>query len=181
MIKKLIFLLFFLHGISSFSHPHIFFESFFLLNVKDDVLTTLDITLYLDELNTITFANNLPKDSPLSKKDISFFEDVTKDVHVSLDAKEIKKNIKFKSAKIEDDNLKIQLSMIINKKIEEISNIIFSIYDSEYFYTYEYSKENFSLNLIDSNYSAKISLKENLQKPFYYGMVYPNEYEVTFH
>ena len=181
MVKKFICLLFFICGTRSFCHPHIFFESFFLLNIKDDTITTLDITLYLDEVNTVVLAANLPKDSPLSKNDISFLEDVTKDIHVYLNSKSAKKDIRFKSAEIENDNLKVELSMIINKRVSEISDIVFFIYDKEYFYTYEYSKENLMINLTNSAYSAKFSLKENLQKPFYYGMVYPNEYEVKFY
>lgn len=179
MVKTFIF--FILLSISIYAHPHVFFTGAFQLNVEKDEVKTLDVTVYLDEMNTVLFTEKIPKGKAITDKDLSFYKDVIHDLRIQWDGKDKKFNPIFKDAEIEDDSLKIDIEVPIYEKIDNKTSIVFAIYDTEYFYTYDYEKEDFHITMQNSDYSAKFSLKENMKKPFYYGMVYPKEYEVKFY
>lgn len=176
-----ILLLFLIFNIYTFAHPHVFFTSDFTINIENNEIKTLDITVFLDELNTVLFSENLPQDRNILQKDLPFYENVIHDIHLEWNGANKVVNPIFENASLDNDILKLSIKVPIYEKIESNSSLIFSIYDSEYFYTYDYEKEDFHLNINNTDFSTKLSLKENLKKPFYYGMVYPKEFEVNFY
>lgn len=176
-----ILLLFLIFNLYTFAHPHVFFTSDITTNIENNEIKTLDITMFLDELNTVLFSENLPKNRDILEKDLSFYKDIVHDLHIEWNGQRKKISPIFQNASINDGMLKVSLKVPIYEKIETNSSLVFSVYDSEYFYTYDYEKENFHLHISNTDFAAKVSLKENLKKPFYYGMVYPKEYEVKFY
>ena len=179
MIRILLLLLIF--NIYTFAHPHVFFTSDFTTNIENNEIKTLDIIVFLDELNTVLFSENLPKDRDILQKDLPFYENIIQDIHLEWNGIDKSINPIFENASLDNGILKVSIKVPIYEKINTNSSLIFSMYDSEYFYTYDYEKEDFHLKINNTNFSTKTSLKENLKKPFYYGMVYPKEYEVNFY
>ena len=173
--------LFIIFNICIYAHPHVFFTGTFDLNVQDNEVKTLNVTVYLDEMNTALFTEKIPKGEPITDKNLSFYKDVLQDIRVEWNGKPKTPVPVFKSASVEDDTLKLEIELPIYEKIQSKDSILFAIYDTEYFYTYDYAKEDFHINMQNTDYDAKFSLKENHKKPFYYGMAYPNEYEVKFY
>ncbi|WP_410207791.1 DUF1007 family protein [Fusobacterium sp.] len=177
---RLIFL-FIIFNICIYAHPHVFFTGEFQLNVNNNKVDTLDMTIFLDEMNTAIFTENISDKNNITDKDLSFYKDIIYDLKIEWNGEEKTFIPVFKEAVIEDSSLKIEITVPIEEKIKSNDSILFAIYDTEYFYTYDYEKENLCININNTDFPAKFSLKENKKKAFYYGMVYPKEYEVKFY
>ena len=54
------------------------------------------------------------------------------------------------------------------------------MYDKEYYYTYDYNEYSLEDNIIKSTLKINSTLMENRAKSFYFGMIYPLEFEVIF-
>lgn len=178
MLKKL--LIFLLLNTILVAHPHVFFETTFQILIENNKIESLNITFWIDEMSTLIFTEKVKDINYIEEKELNFYKDLLRDIHIKYGEKSNFK-INFIDSYVEDESLKIDIEIPINQKINLDKALIFSVYDTEYFYTYDYDKNGFNILTKDNDYSIKYSLKENKKKAFYFDMVYPKEFEVKFY
>ena len=166
-----------------FSHPHVFFDASFLININQNTIQNISVDLSLDEMNTLVYQEELApeNDGKVKKENIHFLKDVINHFHLSYNnSQPIKNNFIFESAFIIDNKLNIHIVFPLNKKLTQHDKIVFSMYDKEYYYTYDYNEYSLEDNIINSTLKINSTLMENRAKSFYFGMIYPLEFEVVF-
>lgn len=168
---KKILLCFYLLFSSEFlmAHPHVFFENTFELIQPEKNTLTFNLTLYLDEMNTLLAKEN--------EDNSHFYKDIEHDFRLYYNGKKVENKVISKNMEFDDTNMIIKISLQYSiPNLKKGDNLVFTIYDSEYFYDYEYDKSSLT---IDSNFfNFNFSLKEDKKHPYYYDMVYPKDYEV---
>jgi len=157
-MKKIFFMLFFIFSFNIFSHPHVFFETALTLKTDNKKMEGVEIQLILDELNTKLNRKVLKPD---------------KDMNVE------KGNIVF--LKHEDDSLEIYFFVPIDEKIDKNSKLTIALYDTKYYYNYDYDLSSLRIDKSNKNdLKAKVKFFTNDKIKFYFNLVSPDEYEVTF-
>lgn len=181
---KILIIIFYLSLITkTFSHPHIFFDASFSININQDMIQNISLDLSLDEMNTLLYQEELSpeKDGNVKKENIYFLKDIINHFHLSYNnAQILKNNFMFESAFLIDNRLNIHITFPLNKKINQYDKIIFSMYDKEYYYTYDYNEYSLEDNITESSFKINSIFKENKNKAFYFEMIYPLEFEVIF-
>ena len=86
-------------------------------------------------------------------------------------------DIIFEQAKLVDDSLEIYFFVPIDEKITKNSKLKIALYDTKYYYNYDYEKSSLK---IDKNIKSKVNFFTNDKIKFYFNLVSPEEYEVTF-
>ena len=76
-----------------------------------------------------------------------------------------------------DDSLEIYFFVPIDEKITKNSKLKIALYDTKYYYNYDYEKSSLK---IDKNLKSKVNFFTNDKIKFYFNLVSPEEYEVTF-
>lgn len=181
MIRKWKYIfLYLLISFSVLAHPHIFFEGDYKLFVKNDSIEKINLLLIMDEMNSLIFTENVKDENSIKKEELSFYKDLVNHIHISYDGQK-DYNVDYVKSYVEEGSLYIDLDVKINKKIKTDKKLIFSVYDKEYFYTYDYSKGNLEIINEGDKYISDFSFNENEEKAFYFGMVYPLEFEVEFY
>ena len=180
-MKKILIFIFFILSLAVYAHPHVFFESDFTLKISTNKIEKIKIHLILDEMSTLLYKDEifLDKSGNIEKNSINFLKDVQKHIHLCLNNLDLKKEFVFKNVYFQEENLILNLEIPINIKIKNGDKLIFSFYDDEYYYTYEYEKYNLNIEKT-KDISIKINFLENRKKKFYYGLISPMEYEVIF-
>ena len=79
---------------------------------------------------------------------------------------------------MEDDSLEIYFFVPIDEKIEKNSKLTIALYDTKYYYNYDYDLS--SLRADNRDLKAKVKFFTNDKIKFYFNLVSPDEYEVTF-
>lgn len=177
-MKKIFILLFMTITNIMYSHPHVFFDTNFLLDLSEQ--NCIFINLYLDESNTVIFMddNSIKDKNNIKENEIDFMKEIKKHFKFKFNNNLEENKLIFENASIEDEQLNIKLKYVLSKKIEKNDQIKFSIYDRNYYYTYDYDK--YSLKIESPDLTTKIYLKENKNESYYFNMIYPLEYEVKF-
>ncbi|SKA07091.1 ABC-type uncharacterized transport system, substrate-binding protein [Cetobacterium ceti] len=177
-MKKLLISLFTIINTIIYSHPHVFFETNFLLHLNKE--NYIIINLYLDESNTLIFSsdNKIKNINDIKENEIDFIKEIKNHFRIKHNNNLEKGKLIFENAFIKDNQLNIKLKYILKKKINKNDQIKFSIYDNNYYYTYDYDK--YSLQIDSQDLITKINLKENKNEAYYFNMIYPLEYEVNF-
>lgn len=180
-MKKILIFIFFILSLNINAHPHVFFEPDFTLKIDANEIRKIKIHLILDEMSTLLYKDEifLDKSGNIEKNSINFLKDVQKHIHLYFNNLNLKKDFIFKNAYFQEENLILNLEIPINIKIKNGDKLTFSLYDEEYYYTYDYEKYNLNIEKT-KNISVKINLLENKKKKFYYGLISPMEYEVIF-
>ena len=179
-MKRIFFILFFIFSFNIFSHPHVFFETALTLKTDNKKMEGVEIQLILDELNTKLNRKVLKpdKDMNVEKGNIVFLKHLYKHIRIKYNNKTYKENdIIFEQAKLVDGNLEIYFFLPIDEKITKNSKLKIALYDTKYYYNYDYEKSSLK---IDKNVKPKVNFFTNDKIKFYFNLVSPEEYEVTF-
>lgn len=175
-MKKILFIFFMIHTLI-FGHPHIFFENEYKVNINNNILKNIEVTLILDELNTTLYFPDTPENTLIQKKDIEFYKDIVSHFHFKYNDENCDIPI-FKSATISDGSLILKFYLKFDKVLQNKDFLEFSIYDKEYYYTYDYNKYSFEIS--DNSKIKKFKVEENKKKAFYFNMIYPIECRMEF-
>ena len=173
-------ILFFIISIYAYSHPHVFFDANIDVKIENQKLQGIELQLNLDELNTRLNKRILKPDKEMNveQENIVFLKHLFKHIRVKYNNKTYKEDdIIFEQAKLEDDSLEIYFFIPIDEKITKNSKLKIALYDTKYYYNYDYEKSSLK---IDKNMKAKIKFFTNDKIKFYFNLVSPEEYEVTF-
>lgn len=181
-IKKILLIIFILFFKVSFSHPHIFFETNIKLKV-DKKLEGIEIHHILDKLNSKINKKifKADKEMNIDSDNIVFLNDLYKHIKISYKNKNYgRDDIIFEQAKLVDDQLEIWLFLPIDEEITKGDKLKISFYDKKYYYTYSYDKSSFSVDYLQEprKYNLKFFTNKNIS--FYFKLINPEEYEVTF-
>ena len=185
---KLIFIFIFMY-IEILAHPHVFLESFTQPEITKEYIKGINFTIIMDEMNSLIFIQtyDINKDNLLDKKEFiklaneNFSGIIGKKSHFHI--RYGNKNINLKSFKLnevfmDEGNLIYKIFIPLNIKIEKEKNLYIGIYDSDYYYDYDYCEEYFLKDKINRNF--KLSFGENYKISYYMGNLNPLEYEVIF-
>ena len=173
-------ILFFIISVYSYSHPHVFFDTNINVKIENKKLEGIEIQLNLDELNTRLNKKILKpdKDMNVEEENIVFLKHLFKHIRVKYNNKTYKEDdIIFEQAKLVDDSLEIYFFVPIDEKIIKNSKLKIALYDTKYYYNYDYDKSSLK---IDKGVKAKVNFFTNDKIKFYFNLVSPEEYEVTF-
>ena len=173
-------ILFFAISIYSYSHPHVFFDTNIDVKTENQKLEGIEIQLNLDELNTRLNKKILKPDKEMNveEENIVFLKHLFKHIRVKYNNKTYKEDdIIFEQAKLVDDSLEIYFFLPIDEKITKNSKLKIALYDTKYYYNYDYEKSSLK---IDKNVKSKVNFFTNDKIKFYFNLVSPEEYEVTF-
>lgn len=173
-------ILFFIISIYAYSHPHVFFDANIDVKIENQKLQGIELQLNLDELNTRLNKRILKPDKEMNveQENIVFLKHLFKHIRVKYNNKTYKEDdIIFEQAKLEDDSLEIYFFIPIDEKITKNSKLKIALYDTKYYYNYDYEKSSLK---IDKNMKAKIKFFTNDKIKFYFNLVSPDEYEVSF-
>lgn len=183
-MKRIFFILFFIFSFNIFSHPHVFFETALTLKTDNKKMEGVEIQLILDELNTKLNRKVLKpdKDMNVEKGNIVFLKHLYKHIRIKYNNKTYKENdIIFEQAKLEDDSLEIYFFVPIDEKIDKNSKLTIALYDTKYYYNYDYDLSSLRMDKSNKNdLKAKVKFFTNNKIKFYFNLVSPDEYEVTF-
>ena len=180
-MKKIFLMLFLIFSFNIFAHPHVFFETALTLKTDNKKMEGVEIQLILDELNTKLNRKILKpdKDMNVEKGNIVFLKHLYKHIRIKYNNKTYKENdIIFEQAKLEDDSLEIYFFVPLDEKIEKNSKLTIALYDTKYYYNYDYDLS--SLRADNRDLKAKVKFFTNDKIKFYFNLVSPDEYEVTF-
>jgi len=181
---KIKFLCFFLiFSLNIYSHPHVFFDADINARIENNTLEGLEINLKLDELNTRLNKKVLKPDKNMNVEgdNIVFLKYLFKHIRVKFNNKTYKEDdIIFEQAKLDDDNLDIYFFVPIDQKITKSSKLKIALYDTKYYYNYDYDKTSFHVDNNLKNIKTKVNFFTNNKIKFYFNLVSPNEYEVDF-
>ena len=167
-------------SICTYSHPHVFFDANINVKIENKKLEGIEIQLNLDELNTRLNKKILKpdKDMNVEEENIVFLKYLFKHIRIKYNNKTYKEDdIIFEQAKLEDDSLEIYFFVPIDEKIIKNSKLKIALYDTKYYYNYDYDKSSLK---IDKGIKAKVNFFTNDKIKFYFNLVSPEEYEVTF-
>ena len=173
-------ILFFILSICTYSHPHVFFDANITVKIENKQLEGIELQLNLDELNTRLNKKILKPDKEMNveQENIVFLKHLFKHIRVKYNNKTYKEDdIIFEQAKLVDDSLEIYFFLPIDEKITKNSKLKIALYDTKYYYNYDYEKSSLK---IDKNIKSKINFFTNDKIKFYFNLVSPEEYEVTF-
>ena len=173
-------ILFFIISIYAYSHPHVFFDANIDVKIENQKLQGIELQLNLDELNTRLNKRILKPDKEMNveQENIVFLKHLFKHIRVKYNNKTYKEDdIIFEQAKLEDGSLEIYFFIPIDEKITKNSKLKIALYDTKYYYNYDYEKSSLK---IDKNMKAKIKFFTNDKIKFYFNLVSPDEYEVSF-
>ncbi|MCY7007108.1 DUF1007 family protein [Fusobacterium simiae] len=177
-------ILFFILSICNYSHPHVFFDTNINIKIENKKLEGIELQLNLDELNTRLNKKILKpdKDMNVEQENIVFLKYLFKHIRVKYNNKTYKDDdIIFEQAKLEDDSLEIYFFIPIDEKIDKNSKLKIALYDTKYYYNYDYDKSSLKIDKDDkTNIKAKVNFFTNNKIKFYFNLVSPNEYEVSF-
>ena len=167
-------------SICTYSHPHVFFDTEITLKLEKQKLEGVELKLNLDELNTKLNKRILKPDKEMNVDgdNIVFLKYLFKHIRIKYNNKTYKEDdIIFEQAKLEDDSLEIYFFVPIDEKIIKNSKLKIALYDTKYYYNYDYDKSSLK---IDKGIKAKVNFFTNDKIKFYFNLVSPEEYEVTF-
>ena len=173
-------ILFFIISIYAYSHPHVFFDANIDVKIENQKLQGIELQLNLDELNTRLNKRILKPDKEMNveQENIVFLKHLFKHIRVKYNNKTYKEDdIIFEQAKLEDDSLEIYFFVPIDEKITKNSKLKIALYDTKYYYNYDYEKSSLK---IDKNIKSKVNFFTNDKIKFYFNLVSPDEYEVSF-
>ena len=173
-------ILFFIISIYAYSHPHVFFDANIDVKIENQKLQGIELQLNLDELNTRLNKRILKPDKEMNveQENIVFLKHLFKHIRIKYNNKTYKEDdIIFEQAKLEDGSLEIYFFIPIDEKITKNSKLKIALYDTKYYYNYDYEKSSLK---IDKNMKAKIKFFTNDKIKFYFNLVSPDEYEVSF-
>ena len=173
-------ILFFIISIYSYSHPHVFFDTNIEVKIENQKLEGIELQLSLDELNTRLNKKILKPDKEMNveEENIVFLKHLFKHIRVKYNNKTYKEDdIIFEQAKLEDGSLEIYFFIPIDEKITKNSKLKIALYDTKYYYNYDYEKSSLK---IDKNIKSKVNFFTNDKIKFYFNLVSPDEYEVSF-
>ena len=173
-------ILFFVISIYSYPHPHVFFDTNIEVKIENQKLEGIELQLSLDELNTRLNKKILKPDKEMNveEENIVFLKHLFKHIRVKYNNKTYKEDdIIFEQAKLVDDSLEIYFFVPIDEKITKNSKLKIALYDTKYYYNYDYEKSSLK---IDKNIKSKVNFFTNDKIKFYFNLVSPEEYEVTF-
>ena len=176
-------ILFFIISIYSYSHPHVFFDTNIEVKIESQKLEGIELQLSLDELNTRLNKKILKPDKEMNveQENIVFLKHLFKHIRVKYNNKTYKEDdIIFEQAKLDDDNLDIYFFVPIDQKITKSSKLKIALYDTKYYYNYDYDKTSFHVDNNLKNIKTKVNFFTNNKIKFYFNLVSPNEYEVDF-
>ena len=167
-------------SICTYSHPHVFFDTNINVKIENKKLEGIEIQLNLDELNTRLNKKILKpdKDMNVEEENIVFLKHLFKHIRIKYNNKTYKEDdIIFEQAKLEDGSLEIYFFIPIDEKITKNSKLKIALYDTKYYYNYDYDKSSLK---IDKGVKAKVNFFTNDKIKFYFNLVSPDEYEVSF-
>lgn len=166
----------------SFSHPHVFFDANSKLEIEGNHVEGLELSLQLDEMNTLLNRKILKaaKDGEVQEKNIIFLKYLYSHIHIFWNGKKIpKENILFELATLEEEQLRIDFFISIDKKINPKDCLKIAFYDTNYYYTYDYSASSFQIRgLPKEKWKARLFVEKGIS--FYFRSVHPSIYEVIF-
>lgn len=105
-MKKVFFIFYFFLVSIAYSHPHVFFESSFVMNIKKNIVEDMEIQLILDEMTTLLYTEIFSPDKKgkVLKKNIPFLSDIKEHTHLSYNVEDDKLgDLVFKDAYILDE------------------------------------------------------------------------------
>ena len=173
-------ILFLIISMYSYSHPHVFFDTNIDVKTENQKLEGIELQLNLDELNTRLNKKILKPDKEMNveEENIVFLKHLFKHIRVKYNNKTYKEDdIIFEQAKLVDDSLEIYFFLPIDEKITKNAKLKIALYDTKYYYNYDYEKSSLK---IDKNVKSKVNFFTNDKIKFYFNLVSPEEYEVTF-
>lgn len=173
-------ILFFSLNIYSYSHPHVFFDANINVKIENKKLEGIELQLNLDELNTRLNKRILKPDKEMNveQENIVFLRHLFKHIRIKYNNKSYKEDdIIFEQAKLENGSLEIYFFVPIDEKIDRNSKLKVALYDTKYYYSYDYEKSSLK---IDKAVKAKVDFFTNDKIKFYFNLISPNEYEVSF-
>ena len=173
-------ILFLIISMYSYSHPHVFFDTNIDVKTENQKLEGIELQLNLDELNTRLNKKILKPDKEMNveQENIVFLKHLFKHIRVKYNNKTYKEDdIIFEQAKLVDDSLEIYFFLPIDEKITKNAKLKIALYDTKYYYNYDYEKSSLK---IDKNVKSKVNFFTNDKIKFYFNLVSPEEYEVTF-
>ena len=179
-MKRFFFMLFFIFSLTVFSHPHVFFDTIIDVKTENQKLEGIELQLSLDELNTRLNKKILKPDKEMNveQENIVFLKHLFKHIRVKYNNKTYKEDdVIFEQAKLVDGSLEIYFFLPIDEKITKNSKLKIALYDTKYYYNYDYEKSSLK---IDKNVKPKVNFFTNDKIKFYFNLVSPEEYEVTF-
>lgn len=166
----------------SFSHPHVFFDANTKIEIEKNNVEGLELTIYLDEMNTLLNRKvfKIAKDGEVQKESIVFLKKLYSHINIFWNEEKIpKENILFELAMLEDERLRIDFFISIDKKINPKDCLKIAFYDTNYYYTYDYTASSFKIEgLIKEKWKVRLFTEKKIS--FYFKSVHPNIYEVIF-
>ena len=150
-------ILFFIISIYSYSHPQVFFDTNIEVKIENQKLEGIELQLSLDELNTRLNKKILKPDKEMNveEENIEFLKHLFKHIRVKYNNKTYKEDdIIFEQAKLVDDSLEIYFFVPIDEKITKNSKLKIALYDTKYYYNYDYEKSSLK---IDKNIKSKVN------------------------
>lgn len=177
-------ILFFIFSVHSYSHPHVFFDTNINVKIENKKLEGVELQLNLDELNTRLNRKIFKPDKEMDveEENIVFLKYLFKHIRIKYNNKTYKNDdIIFEQAKLKNENLEIYFFVPIDEKINKNSNLKVALYDTKYYYNYDYEKSSLKIEKDNkTDIKTKINFFTNNKIKFYFNLVSPNEYEVTF-
>ncbi len=178
-------LLFFAINFSSYSHPHVFFDTEITLKLEKQKLEGVELKLNLDELNTKLNKRILKPDKEMNVDgdNIVFLKYLFKHIRIKFNNKTYsQEDIIFEQAFLNDDSLELYFFVPIDEKIDKNSKLKIALYDTKYYYFYDYNERSLKVDKDDESKKIKVKINffENKKIKFYFNLVSPVECEVSF-
>ena len=166
----------------SLAHPHVFFDTQVSIQIEKKKMERVEVTLLLDEMNTLLNQKvfRASKEGDVKDKNIVFLKYLYSHIRVFWNGKRIpKQDILFELAMLEEEQLRIDFFVSIDKPIQPKDKLSISFYDTDYYYTYDYNKSSFHLNGLEKGrWNTRFYTDKGIS--FYFKTVHPDIYEVIF-
>ncbi len=190
-IKRIIYFTILLPSIlisPAYSHPHIYIDNSAEFVFGEEGLEGIQLTWVFNEMFSSTFIQDYDSDEDGSFSDkeleviqdemFSSLEDYDYFSHVTIDGEEFKvEKINGFSASILDEvNVVYAFFIPCEAAVQdEDTTLVLSVYDETYYIAVEVAEENpvQARNIDIENYSYEV--KDNPEKPYYYGQIIPGE------
>ena len=167
---------------NSLAHPHVFFDTQVSLQIEKKRMEGIELTLLLDEMNTLLNQKifRTSKEGDVKEKNIVFLKYLYSHIRVFWNGKRIpKQDILFELAMLEEEQLRIDFFVSIDKVIHPKDKLSISFYDTDYYYTYDYNKSSFHIEGLEKGkWKARLYTEKGIS--FYFKSIHPEIYEVIF-
>ncbi len=167
---------------NSLAHPHVFFDTQVSLQIEKKRMEGIELTLLLDEMNTLLNQKIFrpSKEGDVKEKNIVFLKYLYSHIRVFWNGKRIpKQDILFELAMLEEEQLRIDFFVSIDKVIHPKDKLSISFYDTDYYYTYDYNKSSFHIEGLEKGkWKARLYTEKGIS--FYFKSIHPEIYEVIF-